>query len=105
VDVAAFEEVFAKGVPEPTASVLGHSQRPLAALAFGEPAPVAAWKTVPGWGIVAMRDNTINPEVERFGYKRAGLRKVIEIDGPHLLMQSNPTEVTQFIVDALHELG
>jgi pimeloyl-ACP methyl ester carboxylesterase len=105
VDVDAFEEVFAKGVAEPTASVLGHSQRPLAALAFGEAAPIAAWKTKPGWGIVAMRDNTINPDVERFGYKRAGLRNVIEIDGPHLLMQSNPDEVTSFITAAIAELG
>jgi pimeloyl-ACP methyl ester carboxylesterase len=105
VDVDAFEEVFAKGVAEPTASVLGHWQRPLAALAFGEAAPVAAWKTKPGWGIVAMRDNTINPDVERFGYKRAGLRKVIELDGPHLLMQSNPDDVTAFIAAAIAELG
>ena len=52
-----------------------------------------------------MRDNTINPDVERFGYKRAGLRKVIELDGPHLLMQSNPDDVTAFIAAAIAELG
>jgi pimeloyl-ACP methyl ester carboxylesterase len=105
VEVDAFAEVFAKGVTEPTVSVLGHSQRPLAALAFGEAAPVAAWKTKPAWGLVAIHDNTINPDVERFGYKRAGLRKVVEVDGPHLLMQSNPDEVATFITEAITELG
>ena len=105
VNVGAFPEIFAHGVDRETAEVLAVSQRPLAALAFGEAAPVAAWKTKPGWGIVASADRTINPEVERFGYARANLRSVIEIDGPHLLMRSHPAEVTKVITDAIAELG
>ncbi|MFG1826022.1 hypothetical protein ACGFIJ_26375 [Microbispora bryophytorum] len=42
--------------------------------------------------------------VERFGYKRPGLRKVIEIDAPHLVMQTHPAEVATFITDAIAEL-
>jgi pimeloyl-ACP methyl ester carboxylesterase len=105
VKVEAFQEVFAAGVPSGTASVLAVSQRPLAAAAFGEAASAAAWKTKPGWGIVAKNDNTINPDVERFGYRRAGLRAIIELDGPHLLMLTHPTEVAAFITDAIAELG
>lgn len=105
VKIESFPAVFAAGVPLADAQVLAVSQRPLSAIAFGDNAPVAAWKTKPGWGIVSSADHTINPDVERFGYTRAGLRKVIEIDAPHLVMQTHPTEVADFIVAAITELG
>lgn len=104
VAVDAFPAVFAGGLDLETAKVLAVSQRPLSAVAFGEPASVAAWKTKPSWGIVSSADRTINPDVERFGYQRAGVRRVIEIDGPHLVMQTHPTEVAAFITDAVAEL-
>jgi pimeloyl-ACP methyl ester carboxylesterase len=104
VKVDAFPHVFAAGVPEDQAAVLAVSQRPLAAVAFGEAATAAAWKTKPGWGIVAKADHTINPDVERFGYQRAGLRKIIEIDSSHLVMLTHPDEVTAFIVAAAAEV-
>ncbi|SOC88394.1 Pimeloyl-ACP methyl ester carboxylesterase [Curtobacterium sp. 314Chir4.1] len=105
VAVDAFPAVFAGGLDLEKAKVLAVSQRPLSAVAFGEPASVAAWKTKPSWGIVSSADHTINPDVERFGYQRAGVRRVIEIDGPHLVMQTHPTEVAAFITDAVAELG
>ncbi|MFF0487780.1 alpha/beta fold hydrolase [Nocardia sp. NPDC004068] len=105
VEVDAFPEVFAAGLDPRRAAVLAVSQRPLSAAAFGEPASAAAWKTKPGWGIVSTADRTINPEVERFGYRRAGLRAVTEIDGPHLIMQTHPDEVVAVITTALDELS
>jgi len=105
VAIDAFPAVFAGGLDLEKAKVLAVSQRPLSAVAFGEPASVAAWKTKPSWGIVSSADHTINPDVERFGYQRAGVRTVIEIDGPHLVMQTHPTEVAAFITDAVAELG
>jgi pimeloyl-ACP methyl ester carboxylesterase len=104
VAIDAFPAVFAGGLDPEQAKVLAVSQRPLSAVAFGEPASVAAWKTKPSWGIVSSADHTINPDVERFGYRRAGLRKVVEIDGPHLVMQTHPAEVAAFITDAIAEL-
>ncbi|WP_432571254.1 alpha/beta fold hydrolase [Kineococcus sp. SYSU DK005] len=103
VAVDAFPAVFAAGVPEATARVLAVSQRPLAAAAFGEPAAAAAWRTKPSWGIVSSADRTINPDVERFGYERAGARKVVEIDAPHLVMQTHPVDVADVIAAAAHE--
>jgi pimeloyl-ACP methyl ester carboxylesterase len=103
VNVDAFPRVFAAGVPDEQASVLAVSQRPLAAVAFSEAASAAAWKTKPGWGIVATGDHTINPEVERFGYQRAGLRKIVEIDSSHLVMLTHPDDVAEFIVAAAVE--
>jgi len=105
VKVDAFPDVFAAGVDHTVTEVLAASQRPLAALAFSEAAPVAAWKTKPGWGIVSANDHTINPDVERFGYQRAGLRSVVEIDAPHLVMRSHPEQVAKVIADAAAELS
>ncbi|ALE04638.1 hypothetical protein AL755_03180 (plasmid) [Arthrobacter sp. ERGS1:01] len=105
VAVEAFPAVFAEGVPAQDARVLAVSQRPLSAVAFGEAATAAAWKTKPAWGIVSAADKTINPDVERFGYNRAGLRRVIELDAPHLVMQTHPDAVASFITDAMAELA
>ncbi len=105
VKIDAFPAVFAAGIDPDAAQVLAVSQRPLSAIAFGEPASAAAWKTKPAWGIVSREDHTINPDVERFGYERAGLRTVVELDGPHLIMQTHPAEVAQVITAAIAELG
>ena len=105
VDPKAFPAVFAGGIALETAEVLAVSQRPLAAAAFGEPASAAAWKTKPGWGIVSSADHTINPDVERFGYQRAGLRRVVEIDAPHLVMLARPAEVVTVIQEAVKALS
>lgn len=104
VAIAAFPEVFAAGVDLSRTQVLAVSQRPLSAAAFSEPATFAAWKTKPAWGIVSSEDHTINPEVERFGYTRAGLRGVVELPAPHLAMQSHPTEVADLIETAVSEV-
>ncbi|NII41599.1 pimeloyl-ACP methyl ester carboxylesterase [Curtobacterium flaccumfaciens] len=105
VAIDAFPAVFAGGLAPEVATVLAVSQRPLSAVAFGEPASVAAWKTKPSWGIVSSADHTINPDVERFGYQRAGVRTVTEIDAPHLVMQTHPAEVAGVITDAVAELS
>ncbi|MBF6168010.1 alpha/beta hydrolase [Streptomyces gardneri] len=105
VDIDAFPNVFAAGLDPAKAKVLAVSQRPLSAIAFNEPASAAAWKTKPAWGIVSSADRTINPDVERFGYKRAGLRSIVEIDGPHLVMQTHPDEVVAVITDAIAQLS
>ncbi|ULH17028.1 alpha/beta hydrolase (plasmid) [Deinococcus sp. KNUC1210] len=105
VKIEAFPAVFAAGVDPQTAQVLAVSQRPLSAAAFGEAAPVAAWKTKPAWGIVSSEDHTINPDVERFGYRRAGMRRVVEIAAPHLIMHTHPAEVAGVITAAITELS
>ena len=100
VDVAKFPGIFAGDVEQELARVLAVGQRPLAGAAFGEPASAAAWKTKPAWGSVSVNDHTINPEVERFGYKRAGIT-TIEIDSSHLVMLSHPKEVADLIRTAI----
>lgn len=105
VNVEAFPRVFAAGVPSEDARVLAVAQRPLSAVAFSEPATAAAWKTKPSWGIVSSADHTINPDVERFGYERAGLREVVEIDSSHLVMLTHPDEVAALIESAARQVS
>ncbi|GAA1585663.1 alpha/beta hydrolase [Actinomadura kijaniata] len=100
VDPDRFHAVFAADVDAELAEVLAVTQRPLAAAAFAEPATAAAWRTRPSWGTVSTADQTINPDVERFGYQRAGATTV-EIDASHLVMLSRPKEVAAVIRDAV----
>ncbi|KUN24819.1 alpha/beta hydrolase [Streptomyces antibioticus] len=97
----AFPSVFAADVPADLTKVLAAAQRPLAASAFEETAPVAAWKTKPSWALVAGADEAINPEVERFGAKRAGAT-IVELEGAsHAVAVSQPEQVADLIRDAV----
>ncbi|AEY87633.1 secreted protein [Streptomyces hygroscopicus subsp. jinggangensis 5008] len=100
VQPGKFPAIFAADVDPRLASALAVSQRPLAALAFTEAAPAAAWKTKPSWGLVASADHTINPDVERYGYRRAGMTTV-EVDSSHLVMLAHPERVVRLIEDAV----
>ncbi|GHA29804.1 alpha/beta hydrolase [Streptomyces canarius] len=101
----AFPSVFAADVPVEVTKILAAAQRPLAAAAFEEKAPAAAWKTKPSWALVAGADNAINPEVERFGAKRAGAT-IVEIEGAsHAVAVSQPKAVAELIRDAVRATG
>lgn len=97
----AFAHVFAADVPASTTRALAVTQRPLAAASFAEKATAAAWKTKPSWALVATGDQAINPEVERFGAKRAGAT-TIEIEGAsHAVALSHPKDVADLIREAV----
>ena len=97
----AFPAVFAADVPAAVTRVLAAAQRPLAASTFTETASAAAWATKPSWALVAGADEAINPEVERFGAKRAGAT-MVELDGAsHAVAVSRPGEVAELIHDAV----
>ncbi|WP_327313201.1 alpha/beta fold hydrolase [Streptomyces sp. NBC_01235] len=97
----AFPSVFAADVPADVTKILAAAQRPLAAAAFEETAAAAAWKTKPSWALIAGADEAINPEVERFGAKRAGAT-IVELEGAsHAVAVSRPQEVADLIRDAV----
>jgi pimeloyl-ACP methyl ester carboxylesterase len=100
VDVAKFPAVVAADIDPELAKVLAVSQRPLGIAAFSEAAPSAAWKTTPSWGMLSTADHTINPDVQRFGYKRAGM-PVIEVASSHMVILSHPSEVVELIKHAI----
>jgi len=97
----AFPWVFAADVSPSVVKVLASCQRPLATSAFTEAAAAAAWKMKPSWALVAGADQAINPEVERFGAKRAGAR-IVELEGAsHAVTVSQPKAVADLIRDAI----
>ena len=101
IKAEAFPDIFAADVPAAVTKVLATTQRPLAASAFTETASAAAWQTKPSWALVAGADRAINPEVERFGAKRAGAT-IVEIEGAsHAVAVSRPQEVAALIRDAV----
>ena len=101
VDPDAFPQVFAADVPLEKTGFLARSQRPLSAAVFEEPSGPPAWRTKPSWGVVSAADTTINPDVERFGYERAGMT-VTEVEGAsHAVFISQPAAVAAVIRDAV----
>ena len=91
--------MLAADVDPGVASVLAVSQRPLAGAAFDEPATAAAWRIRPTWGVVCTADHGIDPQVQRFGYQRAGAT-IREVDSSHLVMLSQPA----FVIDTIREI-
>jgi pimeloyl-ACP methyl ester carboxylesterase len=101
VDPDAFPQIFAADVPLETTGFLARSQRPLSAAVFEEPSGPPAWRSKPSWGVVAAADTTINPDVERFGYERAGMT-VTEVPGAsHAVFMSQPAAVAAVIRQAV----
>jgi pimeloyl-ACP methyl ester carboxylesterase len=59
-----------------------------------------AWRSKPSWMLVAARDRTINPDLERWYAARAKSHKV-EVEGAsHVVYISRPKEVTALIEEA-----
>ena len=57
-----------------------------------------AWRSKPSWYIVATKDRTIQPELERFVAKRMGAT-VFETDSSHVPMLSQP----DFVLDVIRK--
>jgi pimeloyl-ACP methyl ester carboxylesterase len=100
VNPAQFHEVFARDLPEAQAGVLGASQRPVAASAFDEKTGVPAWKTLPSWAVVATGDRAAGADVILSMAKRANA-EILELDGSHVIMISQPRKVADVILKAL----
>jgi pimeloyl-ACP methyl ester carboxylesterase len=95
-----FPSHFAADLPVAEAKFVAQSQILTAAGVFSTPMTVAAWKSKPSWAIVAAADKIINPDLERFYYKRAGSH-VTELQGAsHSVYESRPREVAAVIEEA-----
>jgi pimeloyl-ACP methyl ester carboxylesterase len=104
VDPAQFNDIFGGDLPEAQASVLGASQRPIAAAAFDEKSGAPAWKALPSWAVVATGDKAAGTDITRSQAQRANA-DILEIDGSHLIMVSQPEAVTGHILKALGAVG
>lgn len=69
--------------------MLAVAQRPAALPAGGGPSEATAWKTIPSWYLIALQDNTIDPESQQFMAERAGAH-IVEVKSSHVAMISHP---------------
>jgi pimeloyl-ACP methyl ester carboxylesterase len=104
VNTANFNDVFGGDLPGTQASILGASQRPIAAAAFDEKSGAPAWKTLPSWAVVATGDKAAGTDITLSQAQRAGA-DIIEVDGSHLIMVSQPQVVTDHILKALRTVS
>jgi len=90
---------FAGDLPQEEQNLVWATQYAPAADLFTRDAPGVAWKTKPSWYMVATKDRTVQPELERFVAKRMGAH-VTEVDSSHVIMLSNPDVVVDVIKKA-----
>ncbi len=95
-----FPAHFAADLPLGQATFEAQSQILTAATVFSTPMTAAAWKFKPSWGIVAGDDKIINPDLERFYYKRAKSHTTVIDGASHSVYESRPKEVAAVIEDA-----
>ena len=99
IDPAKFAADFGADLPKEQGEFMARSQMPVAIAATSAPVSIAAWHDKPSYGIVAKDDMTINPDLERWMYKRAG-STVTEIDGSHAIYISQAAAVAKVIEEA-----
>ena len=75
---------------------LGNPGRASSRIFFTQKVEGAAWRSKPSWCIVAKKDRTVHPELERFVAKRMGAI-VVEADSSHVPMLSQPDLVLDVI--------
>jgi pimeloyl-ACP methyl ester carboxylesterase len=103
IDPDKFHDVFAADLPPEQTAVMAVTQRPVAELAFTESNGAPAWKTLPSWAVVATGDTAAGTDVVRSMAQRAGAT-IVEVDGSHVIMVSQPQAVADTIRRAIAAL-
>lgn len=89
---------FAGDLPEGEQELIWATQGAPVADLFQQKVEGTAWKSKPSWYIVATKDHTIQPDLERFVAKRAGAT-IFETDSSHVPMLSQP----DFVLDVIRK--
>jgi pimeloyl-ACP methyl ester carboxylesterase len=100
LDPAQFHEYFAADLSAEQAAFMARSQVLNAAENFQAVITTAAWRSKPSWMLVAGKDRTINPELERWYAIRANSHKVEVSGASHAVYVSRPKEVAALIEGA-----
>jgi Alpha/beta hydrolase family len=100
-------EIFAADLPAEEAAVMAAIQRPIAELAFSDPAGSPAWRRLPSWAVVVTGDKAAGAagtDVIRSLAQRAGAT-MTEVDSSHVIMVSQPRAVTDMVLEAVAAVG
>ena len=100
LDPAQFHAYFAADVPAEQAAFMAQSQVFNAADNFKAVITSPAWRSKPSWMLVAGKDRTINPDLERWYAKRANSHTVEVAGASHAVFVSHPAEVADVIESA-----
>jgi pimeloyl-ACP methyl ester carboxylesterase len=100
IDPEKFHDAFAADLPEEQTAVMAATQRPVAESAFSEVNGPPAWKNLPSWAVVATGDTAAGADITRSMAERAGA-EIVEVEGSHVIMISQPQAVTDQILKAL----
>jgi len=100
LDPAQFHEYFAADLSAEQAAFMARSQVPNFADNFKAVITKPAWRSKPSWMVVATKDRTINPDLERWYATRANSRKVEIAGASHAVYVSRPKEVADVIESA-----
>jgi pimeloyl-ACP methyl ester carboxylesterase len=100
LDPAQFHEYFAADLSAEQAAFMARSQVLNLADNFKAVITTAAWRSKPSWMLVAAKDRTINPDLERWYAGRAKSHKVEVAGASHSVYVSHPREVADVIESA-----
>jgi pimeloyl-ACP methyl ester carboxylesterase len=100
LDPAQFHEYFAADLSAEQAAFMARSQVLNFADNFKAVITTPAWRSKPSWMLVATKDRTINPELERWYAERAKSHKVEVSGASHAVYVSRPKEVAALIEEA-----
>lgn len=100
LDPAQFHEFFAADLPAQEAAFMARSQVLNFADNFKGVITTPAWRSKPSWMIVATKDRTINPGLERWYAARARSHMVEIAGASHSVYASRPKEVAAVIEEA-----
>jgi len=100
LDPAQFHEYFAADLSTEQAAFMARSQVLNLADNFKAVITTAAWRSKPSWMLVAAKDRTINPDLQRWYAARAKSRKVEVPSASHSVYVSRPKEVAALIEEA-----
>lgn len=100
LDPKNFPADFAADLPAAQADFMAHAQMLTAAKVFTTPVTSPAWKVKPSWYMVAQKDKTINPDLERMYAERAHSHKVEAEGASHAVYISHAKEVAALIEEA-----
>ena len=100
LDPAQFHEYFAADLSAEQAAFMARSQVPNAADNFKAVITRPAWRSKPSWMLVATKDRTISPDLERWYAKRANSHKVEVSGASHSVYVSRPKETAALIEEA-----
>jgi pimeloyl-ACP methyl ester carboxylesterase len=95
-----FREIFVDDVSEETAAAMAAAQRPAALAVLQEKSGAPAWRSIPSWALVAIRDYVIGTANVRFMAERAGATTV-ELEASHAVLVSRPAEVADLVRTAI----